>query len=98
MEKITGINDEFDAREEVSTGINELKDNKSGIAVYSTDGSIYVKGNNLNKVDVYTAAGTLVAEKAGNMNECSMALPQGMYIVKIQTVNGEFVARSIVNK
>ena len=32
------------------------------------------------------------------MNECSMALPQGMYIVKIQTVNGEIVARSIVNK
>lgn len=92
------LNDEFDAREEVSTGINELKDNKSGIAVYSADGSIYVKGSNLNKVDVYTAAGTLVTGKAGNMNECSMALPQGMYIVKIQTVNGEIVARSIVNK
>lgn len=92
------LNDEFDGREEVSTGLENVNDAETAVRIYSVDGTIYAKGNGLNKVNVYSVDGIAVSEKTGDMNEASVILPRGMYIVKAQTANGDVVTRKIVNE
>ena len=52
----------------------------------------------MQKVNVYSVDGIAVGEKIGDINEASVILPRGMYVVKAQTVNGDVVTRKIVNE
>jgi hypothetical protein len=80
------------------TGIEAKNVSANSVKIVTADKALEVKANaGLNgAINVYTIQGTLVYTKAGQINGTNIALPTGLYLVKVTSAEGVVAAKAIV--
>jgi hypothetical protein len=86
------------------TSINESKATESAITLFPNPTSSYVvvqASDAIDSITLFDAFGSIVAVENGNLSDNQTIilpnLPKGMYVVKVQTKQGESISKLLIN-